>query len=84
MVKIRMRVQAVRSGVSDSGRPYMFIDIGDGIGGFVSFNYLRTFQNVQKGDIVDLKLYRQHSDEGHDTGSVVLQPVAWYASKSCK
>lgn len=72
------RVKKVKAGNTKSGRPYIFVSIGDGVGGFVSKDAMSHFEGVQVGDEVEFDIYNFR--EGDDKGIKLIPRVVYPAA----
>lgn len=78
-LELCLAVRRVKRGVTSTGKPYCFLNVGSGVGGFVTSDMKEYFRDVQPGDLVNFDVYN-FSKTDSDPGGIKFIPVS-YASR---
>lgn len=75
-LELSLPVRKIKKGNTTAGKPYMFLNLGSGVGGFVPADLMEYFKDVQPGDIIDFDVYNFQKTETEE-GGIKFIPVSW-------
>lgn len=80
-LELCLPVRRVKRGSTSTGKPYCFLNLGSGVGGFVPNDLQEYFKDVQPGDLVNFDVYNFQKDADHE-GGIKFIPVSFAAVQS--